>query len=49
VQLNNNIELNFEINWSNKPKHMEMKDILNIDMGIEDEKLTQYLENLKNI
>ena len=30
-------QLNFEINWSEKPKHMEMKDILDIDMGYEDE------------
>ena len=40
-------QLNFEINWSEKPKHMEMKDILDIDMGFEDEQLTLYLENIK--
>lgn len=32
---------------SDKLKHMEMKDILDIDLGIEDHNLQKYLENFR--
>ena len=32
------------VDWSDKLKHMEMKDILDIDLGNQDDTFTHYLE-----